>query len=145
MYQFQTQSDFYYRKYYKNQRVIKILCNQSKKQIDENIQKILHTHCNLGVYGYNIFEDEYWGKKYENININNRIKNKNCILYFKLKIKALDDENSSIIILPELGSNDIEIKNIEIILQKFLVNKNTNNENMNIMCPHCLSNFSTKY
>lgn len=137
IYPMQTQTEFSYKKY--KRAKIKILCNQSKKQIDENIQKILHTHCNLGVYGYNIFEDEYWGKKYENINNVTTVyttKTKNCILHFKLKIMELDDENSSIVLLPEFGSNDIEIKNLEIILQKFLAKKCIN-EQKHIMCPHC--------
>jgi hypothetical protein len=113
-----------YKKYYI--KPIKIICNQSKTQIDENITKILQKYCNLGVYGYNTSRDEYWGKKYES---------KKCVLYFKLKIKSLDDDNSSIIIFPEFESNEIEINNLEKILQKFLVNKNVNN-----MCVKCQYN-----
>ena len=125
MYKSSYQSQQSYRKYYKP-IPIEILCNQSKIQIDENIQKILHKYCNLGVYGYNILRDEYWGKKYEN---------KKCVLYFKLKINSLNDDNASIIIFPEIGSNEIEIKNLEIILQNFLSKKN-----INIMCVNCQRN-----
>jgi hypothetical protein len=123
MYQYQCQH--YYRTYYKL-IPIEIICNQSKMQIDENIQKILHKYCNLGVYGYNILRDEYWGKKY---------KNKNCILYFKLKINSLNDDNASIIIFPEIISDEIEIQNLKIILQKFLSTKNINN-----ICVNCQLN-----
>lgn len=129
MYQsvYQIQSQHYYRK----PMPIEILCNQSKTQIDENIQKVLHKYCNLGVYGYNILRDEYWGKKYEG----KKYENKKCVLYFKLKINSLNDDNSSIIIFPEIGSNEIEIKNLEIILQNFLSKKN-----INIMCVNCQRN-----
>jgi len=118
-----------YKKYYI--KPIKIICNQSKMQIDENITKILQKYCNLGVYGYNTSRDEYWGKKYEG----KKYESKKCVLYFKLKIKSLDDDNSSIIIFPEFESNEIEINNLEKILQKFLVNKNVIN-----MCVKCQYN-----
>jgi hypothetical protein len=128
---YKIQSQYYYRK----PIPIEILCNQSKTQIDENIQKILHKYCNLGVYGYNILRDEYWGKKYEG----KKYEGKKCVLYFKLKINSLNDDNasnsSSIIIFPEIGSNEIEIKNLEIILQNFLSKKN-----INIMCVNCQRN-----
>ena len=129
---YQIQSQHYYRK----PIPIEILCNQSKTQIDENIQKILHKYCNLGVYGYNILRDEYWGKKYEGKKYEGKkYENKKCVLYFKLKINSLNDDSSSIIIFPEIGSNEIEIKNLEIILQKFLSTKN-----INIMCVNCQLN-----
>jgi hypothetical protein len=71
-----------------------INCNIGKSQIYDIIGTIFN-YCCVTVYGYDKSNDKYWGKK---------IKNQNCELYFEFLVKNNGENNSIILITPNIGT-----------------------------------------
>jgi hypothetical protein len=83
-----------------------ILSNGTLEESHEIINIILKKHCGLESYGFNKFNDEYWGK--------NRDK-----LYFNLKIVSFDKNISLITINPIIGIKN-ETENLYKTIKKYV-------------------------
>ena len=70
-------------------------CNISASKMCEVMNLILINYCKVSVCGYNKTDDEYWGKQ-----INNNV----CDLFFQILVKNTGEHNSSIIIVPTIGT-----------------------------------------
>jgi hypothetical protein len=81
---------------------ITIECNINKKKLDNMINYLLIDFCELDVYGYYKFSDEYWGKK---------IENDTCVLHVTLNILYNNIYSSIIKIQPIIGDK-LEIYNL---------------------------------
>jgi hypothetical protein len=79
-----------------------IHCCISKEKIYAIMNLLLVEYCCVNVYGYNKSNDKYWGKK---------IKNQICELYFEISVKNNGENNSTISIVPNIGTD----KNIKFI------------------------------
>jgi hypothetical protein len=79
-----------------NQYVIE--CDVDSTKICDIMNIIMVKHCKVSVCGYNILDDEYWGKKY----------NKNvCELDFQIAVKNLGHNNSNVVIKTTVGAPKI--------------------------------------
>lgn len=73
-----------------------IHCCISKENIYAIMNLLLVEYCCVSVYGYNKSNDKYWGKK---------IKNQICELYFEISVKNNGENNSTIAIVPNIGTD----------------------------------------
>ncbi len=90
-----------------------ISIKKEKNIIEKTLIKILSQCCELYVYGYDIIEDKYWGKKIKVTN--NKI---HCILQFTLSIETCNENSnkSYIHIHPMFGtSSDIKIFEMDLL------------------------------
>lgn len=79
-----------------------IECNINKKKLDNMINYLFIDFCELDIYGYHKFADEYWGKK-----VNNDV----CILHFTFNILYNNIYSSIIKIQPIIGDK-LELYNL---------------------------------
>ena len=94
-----------------------IHCCISKENIYAIMNLLLVEYCCVSVYGYNKSNDKYWGKK---------IKNQICELYFEISVKNNGENNSTIAIVPNIGT-DQNIKFIyKIIVEAISLHEKNN-------------------
>lgn len=71
-----------------------IECDIDSSKICDIMEIIMLKYCKVSVFGYNMLDDKYWGKK-----INNGV----CELYFQIKVNNLGYNNSNVVITPTFG------------------------------------------
>ena len=71
-----------------------IECDIDSSKICDIMNIIMVKYCKVSVYGYNMSDDKYWGKK---------IDKGVCELYFQITVKNLGYNNSNVVITPSVG------------------------------------------
>ena len=71
-----------------------IECDIDSSKICDIMNIIMVKYCKVSVFGYNMSDDKYWGKK---------IDKGVCELYFQITVKNLGYNNSNVVITPSVG------------------------------------------